>query len=257
MLVFLLLSSIGPMLFLLVYDFKLGAARDWDIMAIGTYPMTLLIVISLFKLYKQDFMLLGKMCIIISMMHTFPWIWVNASETASVQRFEMMINTPNWTNYAQATARDELGVIYRDRGETAEALEKFKQAYDLTANNRYLFKAGVCYYNLKDYPNSLGVFSYLVGMKDSLNFEVPFYLATTYRALNELDSSIYYYKKSLTLRPEEAIVFYCLAYVWLEKGNVDNSKHYYELAYKHGYDPEYLKGLNKQIEIVAKELTPN
>ncbi len=244
---FLILSCIGPLVFLCIFNPKLGFARDWDILAVIAYPITLLVGIGLIQYFKHDLYPLAFTIIVISLLHTIPWIALNSSRSASIARFETLITIPHWSNFSKATARDELGIYYRDRGENEKALPLFKEAYNLTYNNRYLLNAGKLHYLMKDYRNSLSVFEFLAGMKDSLNYEVPFYLASTYQAIGEFPKAIHYYHRSLQQKPDESITYFCLGYAYLETGDKLKAEQYAQLAIRYGYDPSEVERLMNRI----------
>ena len=253
-LLFLLTSLVGPLLFFLTFNPLLGFARDWDIMAIIAYPLTLFISFSILKYSnKKQAIKIGTVTIILSLFHTIPWVLINANQNKSIRRFTIIMNTPHWSKDSKAKARDELSSLFMKQEQYEKAIKYLKEAYNLTYNNRYLFKAGVSSFKIKDYATAGKIFEYLNTQKDSLNFDVPFYLATLYEIAGEYDKALNLYFKALRMDSTKAIAYYCIANIYEKKNNINEAIKYCNIAKEKGYSISEINNLLNKIKVKLKK----
>jgi len=224
-LIFLLVCCAGPLFFLSAFNPKLGYARDWDIFAITAFPATLLLGTVIIESSMKRIFRIAFPLVIISVLHTVPWIWVNSSEPLSRARFELLSDTPHWTNFAKGTARESLATYYRDNGENERYLTHYETAFDLTGNKRYFSNIANMYSNLGD-AERLRAFT----KKDSLNAAGYFYLGTIYLERNILDRALIEYERAYALDADYPGLHLQFGQVYIKTGRFDESIREFKLA---------------------------
>jgi tetratricopeptide (TPR) repeat protein len=153
----LLLAAAGPLCMLVFLDPKLGSARDWDLFSLLALPATLLIAERLTRLQKQDMHRIIVPLIGVAFLHTVPWILVNSSETASLDRFNRLAGTPWWSETSKGIAYEALGTYESEHARYGAAADAYAVAYEHTGNIRY-YRNVIAMYQKGDDPDGLGRF---------------------------------------------------------------------------------------------------
>jgi len=194
--IFLLLSSAGAVFFMVVFNPKLGYARDWDIFAIAAFPLTLILTDAIIGMSKENLYRIGFPLVFVSLLHTASWVAVNASENVSVARYESITQAPWWPESARGLAHDELGQYYFTLDDFDNYIFQYRKAFSLTGNTRYyknvvkmqahLMRIG----ELEEYVNS-----------NSPNPDGWFYLGSAYLKAEQWDDAHRALAKALELHP--------------------------------------------------------
>lgn len=165
---FLLLCSLGALFFMCAFHMKLGFARDWDFFALVAFPLLLLTGMIVVKHAQGGMFGIGFTILVISLLHTAPWIFLNSSESCSLNRMQNLLGTPSWSPATKALALDELAGFYADTGRIRESITASKQAYYLTGNIRCFRNVVNGYYALKETDGAICFLKTAAG-RDSLN----------------------------------------------------------------------------------------
>ncbi len=124
---FLAVSTGLALIYLILVDPMLGP-RDWDLMALFGAPMILLIGSYLFRGTREPGTAASGMIIGAILVHTLPWILVNADQDRSVEMtLAMVVDDPHYANPA-ARAPKSMGVILSRAGYHEAAAELFRTA---------------------------------------------------------------------------------------------------------------------------------
>lgn len=118
------------------------------------------------------------------------------------------------------------GVKLKKEGKTTEALAKFEQAVKLKPGYvEALYEEGWCYNDIKDYNKAIKALRQVVPVWTNVP-KCHFELAYAFDNTNAIDSAVYYYNKTLELKPDYSGVFKQLGYIAYKKddytGTLDN-----------------------------------
>ncbi|MFC1489934.1 tetratricopeptide repeat protein [Candidatus Latescibacterota bacterium] len=209
------MCCLGPLLFLVAFNPKLGYARDWDIFGIIAFPATLWLgVLIIENVKKADLLKVALPLLAISFIHTVSWIGVNSSGTASFARFVNLSKTPYLTDYAKSMAHESIASYYFDETDFRKSAEHYELAYDYSNNIRFFMNFIAACGKLNDYE-LLERFS----KKYDNIAEGHFYLGVCYLEQNKLEAAMEEFEKTLILNPEYSEAYFKLgvAYVIMKK----------------------------------------
>lgn len=135
---FLALSSLLLFVPLVILKPELGFARDWDLFSIFSIPLTVLVALRLIHL-KEKRAVKALIIIGISLIHTLPWIGVNADEDMSVLRAEKLASADYWAKYSKSLLYNDLSRYYYHKRNLEKALELSEKSYENEQNPRFLW----------------------------------------------------------------------------------------------------------------------
>jgi hypothetical protein len=143
--------SIPIGLFLWVFRPALGMARDWDLFAnCGVMVVSVAYVVAR-RVTRQRWDELMKFAmpsvLVASVVLTFAWVVVNASERLSVARYRSILRYDT-TNAGYA--HENLSLHFHDKGDVAGEIHALERAVEFSPNPRYWFKLGLRYYSIGD-----------------------------------------------------------------------------------------------------------
>ncbi len=246
-LIFLLVSAFCTLFFMLVFRPDIGLARDWDLFSIITYPITLFIVFALLKTGEKA----GEMVvfiIMISILHTVPWIIVNSNETMSLERAEKMNTIEYLPDHSKAVTYDILRQFYQersgleaflkhqrkdfDRGDLGKAARFAELSYKYENNPRYLFDAAYLY--LKNGNTEKAVPMFLRVTKSDFRNKHLAYTNLTQIALENRDynSAIKYMNAVINLFPDKEEPYINLGTLYYNLGQARNAYSMFSKAKK-------------------------
>lgn len=132
---------------MLLIDPKLGAARDWDLLAAHASALTALAVAVVPPAHLRPGRLTAA-----ALACSLPWFMLSLDAPAAAGRLAVVAR--GFPPYAQSYAFEGLGMYYRDRGESAKAADMYRTAtMILPGNARFhalLGAACVTLYNESD-----------------------------------------------------------------------------------------------------------
>ncbi len=196
--IFLSILVISFLVFLFLFKPTLGFARDWDLFSLFSFPTAILIALLLLKIREIKLYRIAIPLLLISGVHTFSWILINADEEQSLERAEFMLKTPYWANKSKALLADDLSHFFIEKKNSKKALQMSKVAYEYEKNPRYLYRMATLSYNLKNLSDADKYFKELTNADYKLA-SVYNYLGDINLVLKNLNRSEAYYKKSFSL----------------------------------------------------------
>jgi tetratricopeptide (TPR) repeat protein len=135
---FLVFSVILLLIPAFIIKSELGFARDWDLFSLFAIPATVLVAYAVIIMKenraKMSFIIIG-----ISLLHTIPWILLNADEELSVNRAEQLATTEHWSGYAKSLIYNDLSKYYYKKKNFEKAFELIERSYDNEKNPRFLW----------------------------------------------------------------------------------------------------------------------
>ena len=91
-----------------VFNAVLGAGRDWDVLSPMAIPLSLYAALVLLKRFRNIRRELAVFALALLVLHTGPWVAVNASREKSLTRFADLADNGYWSVYAKAYAYELL-----------------------------------------------------------------------------------------------------------------------------------------------------
>lgn len=240
-----------------VFNKAIGVSRDWDIFSPLAIPVTLAGIIILQKFNEKTFGKIGLILLPVVLLHTIPWILVNASEKKSLMRFVHLTEKSNWSKYAKGYAYDELRYYYSNkndnemafqyafravregpqdlrlktnlanqyylRGDTVEAIVELKEINKIAPDfaDAY-YHLGLIFNAQNFYGEAIKNFQKAVSL-DSLNAGFHYALGNAYLMMNDLAKTRQSYERALTIYPHYVETLINLGMVYLKLGNVEKS----------------------------------
>ena len=184
---FFTIATACVLIFTFVLNPKLGLSRDWDLFSLPGIPYTLLglhLAISRIK-DSQRLISIGTMCVAVNLLHTAPWILVNADENRSIDRFTLMIQTQ--TVLTPHYAYEELGTYFRGKDQPESAVEFYEKAIEASPDNWRLHTL----------------------------------LGGTLSSLGRYDEAIRILEVAKELSPEESLIYWHLGTAYMDNGMYD------------------------------------
>jgi tetratricopeptide (TPR) repeat protein len=136
---FSLLVLVPSLIYLCLFRTEIGVARDWDLfsmVALGLLPLSYLAVVRAQQIGGWGHSLTRALvpAIVLTIVLGTAWIGINASWVRSSQRFERLLEfDPTHSGYA----RENLALLYHDKGDLARATRIMEEALKLEANDRH------------------------------------------------------------------------------------------------------------------------
>lgn len=203
--IFFMIVILFSFLFAFLMDPKLGYARDWDLFSSTGLGYTLLGIYLGFDYFRQA--KIKKLNYIImavtftALFCTLPWIWMNAQEGKSVERFKTLLDLDVKRS---AYGHEILAIYYRDRGLRTEEMEEWEKALSIVGNERYAEHLGLSYLKLGRYQEAIAAF-----------------------------------KKAIQLNPSSASAYNNLGFALFRVGEYEEARKQYQMSIK--LDPYYFK----------------
>jgi tetratricopeptide (TPR) repeat protein len=197
---FLLWLSIFSLAFAFFIDPKLGYPRDWDMFAFSALGYTFLGVHIFLKSWREAKM--GNLryvtisLLFTSLISTVPWIYVNASEKKSVERFEYLLDLDE---IRSAYGRENLAMYYNQRGDSQKEIKQWEKAIKLTGSARYITNLALVYYNQKNYDLALKELERSVKIDSTFDF-THFCLGEIFVKAGKYEEAIAEYRKAIKFR---------------------------------------------------------
>lgn len=284
----LLISSIFSLLFIFVYDSKLGRA-DWDLRAFPGIFFTLL-GIWLFIKYGNlwmGFKNYGLILVMVSFFHTAPWIFVNANRQMSIERYILITkNDPHAQNkddegiwkvgrildYAGLGEKAEeifkhglqenpgdlgnyayLGKHYFEQKKYDQAIIYLEKAIQLEPQSQNIrFLLGRAYSRTMDFPKAS---FHLEKVKDTYNNEPVLvgYLAISYLVLNRAEEAKGILEEFLSKNPKSGLMHQLLGLTFLSLQDSSSARKEWELAAKLTPEGSSAKTLLEALKEITEE----
>jgi hypothetical protein len=206
--IFLILAALGGLAFICGVNSLLGMSRDWDLFSSFGLPLCILSVYGWNRLVpdqhvRRRFLIL---MVGITLLHTMPWLIVNAYGEKSYKRFVMLADQRLWSNRAIAHAYDALGGYFYKYGNHRQALYYYLKYFQLDANNpRLLMNIGIAYAKLGDTLKS-NMFIRRAADYGSTDEDVFYHTGVELERQNKPDEALYYLRRGLLLDSTSAVM---------------------------------------------------
>ncbi len=143
---FAVLIFVPCLVFLIIFDAKLGMARDWDlftITSVGLIPIAALVLTRVRPFMRREAIaLITSPAMVMSLVLAVAWIGINASPEASIARFESILEyDKTHGSYAYETLAKQL----HDEHRLGEAIAAMEKAVAVTYNPRLMILLSVYY----------------------------------------------------------------------------------------------------------------
>lgn len=261
---FLGLSLITGLVYAFTINPVLGYSRDWDMFSVSVFPLTLAIVYILIEKHTVNLNRIAFPLVVISLLHTIPWILLNHSESASVKRAEHMAKTSYWNGHAKAALYDELKSFYYAAGDDKKSTEYATQAYREKPSERYLlslarqkintgaeaealalleqlsatnynrkevtFLLGTLYYNKKDFHKA-EMFLRETAAIDRTNYEAFYLLGQVYMLSGRAGQAADHFKAAIRINPNRLEAYTSLGGIYYDMGNNEDAMAVFRKAY--------------------------
>jgi tetratricopeptide (TPR) repeat protein len=199
---FLIWLSVFSLAFAFFIDPKLGYPRDWDMLAFSSLGYTFLGGYIFLKSWREanmgDLRYIILCLLFTSLFSTAPWIYVNASERKSVERFEYLLDLDKGR---MGSGRENLAMYYDSRGEWEKEIQQWEKGIAVSGNARYIINLGVIYYNQRKYDPALRELKRSLGIDSTFAF-THFYLGKIYARTKEYEEAIAEYRKAIKFGPD-------------------------------------------------------
>jgi len=267
---FFALLLVPSILFILIFDPKLGMARDWDLFST---PMAIVgLVVILLAVTGKYFVALSKYSKTIlvygSIVFVSVWIIMNSSEPKQLTRAEKLLTI---SDKNRSYSIELLGHYYWQVIDDKEkALELFYQIDEISRSARICqkitqleyklgnyFKAiksahmgiekndkmidlyilcGASYQKLKQPVKALELL-HQARRLDPKRYNTYSYIGNTYIQMDSLDQALMAHKMSIRLKPDEATCYFNTAFVYIETKMFDSAQAYVNAGLK--INPKY------------------
>ena len=169
---------------------------------------------------------IGTLCIVVSLLHTVPWILLNNNERKAIDRFELLIETE--TIRSLHYAYEELATYSINTNRPEDGIRYYRKAIEASPNNwRLHILLGARLGELERYDEAIAELE--TGKKlapktaktegDTFLKSILHYnLGTAYCRKELYDRAIPEYEKTIALNPNNAEAHFYLGYsYWVEK----------------------------------------
>jgi len=198
---FLLILSGSMLAYAFFMDPKLGYPRDWDLFAFTGLGYTIL-GIHLFlkgsremKLKNLRYVTLGLLAA--SLISTIPWIYVNASEKKSVERFGYLLDLDKKRS---PSGRENLAIYYEEKGEWQKEIQQWEKAIAITGSARYIDNLATVYFNNQQFDLALRELKRSIAVDSVFDF-THFGIAEVYVKTGRYEEAITEYRKAIKAKP--------------------------------------------------------
>jgi tetratricopeptide (TPR) repeat protein len=246
--VFLLIHAAAFAIAFVLMDRKLGYARDWDILT----PQIGGVVLLAALLWQEESELREDPGILpplrtaapwVALLLVWPWLAVNASRGASLERFADIKG--DFPAFPRAYATEELAKYYRDHGDLHRALPLYEECVRIYPRNpRTRILLGSSYYDLDQVDEAIAQFD------EALKLDPKSWLALDARsriALKRKDYATAYdiSRRETEIRSNDPDAWGTLGYAALQLGHYAESNNAFEKAAGLRVDPKlyYYAGL--------------
>lgn len=198
---FLAILSISTLAYAFFMDPKLGYPRDWDLFAFTGLSYTVLGTYLFLKGSKEmklkelRYVTLGLLAA--SLISTIPWIYVNASEKKSVERFGYLLDLDNKRS---PYGRENLAIYYDNKGERQKEIQQWEKAIAINGSARYIDNLATVYFNNQQFDSALQELKRSLAVDSVFDF-THFGLAEVYVQTGRFEEAITEYRKAIKAKP--------------------------------------------------------
>ena len=208
----------------------LGASRDWDVFAPMAVPLALMTALLLLHRYGRWTRDLAVLALCILLIHTVPWITINASAELSLRRFSDLSRNPRWSGFARGYAYDELATHYFYGEDLSRALRYSLASIEADPGNvRYLYNAGLRYMVANRHEEAIRMFEQVIRKREDY-LDARLNLGTIYVNLERYRDAREQFEQALRLAPASVFAHSKLAHICWREGREQEASELYSKA---------------------------
>jgi tetratricopeptide (TPR) repeat protein len=227
----------------LVFNTNIGVSRDWDLFSPMAIPLALLTSIILIERFPAKSGMLSSLAVLVMLVHTGPWIALNAGTDSSKARFIHLAENGFWSGHAKGYGYSTLSKYHDALGDRTVAVMYSKLASKGDPGNpRYLYDTAELYDKLGQYSEAAEMYRKVIEKRPEDIVAIN-NLGVDYLHLGRLDLAGNVFLKAQSIDSTNLSSFKNLAYVYFTTYSLES---YLELYDKSRIDPErkaYLRGL--------------
>jgi len=229
-LMFLATTAIFYVLEFLVFNENIGVSRDWDLFSPLAVPLALMTALILIERFPGSRGPLPATVLAVIIVHTAPWILLNADRERSELRFVNLVEAGYWSDHARGYGYSTLGTYYSRHGKTEHAIRFTEAASNADRGNVKLkYNLASLYDDLKDYPKAIELYTRVIGM-DPDHLAARNNLGVVYMSTGDLGRALEEFSE-ITARDSSYVAAYKnLAYIYLVTGRMDECLGLFETA---------------------------
>jgi tetratricopeptide (TPR) repeat protein len=218
--IFLATAALFPLLLAAVLNPEVGFFRDWDVLAVLLFPLTvwagrLLVRNAAVPGFLADAALLIAGA---SALHTALWVGVNAGAGPATARFRDLLEGATLSRHARSYGWETLGSLYDRTGRPDEALAAFEEANRASAGNpRHWISLGALHMDAGRYEEAVRAFARAIE-KAPERAEAYLGLARVYLRWGKPGEALLPLERARLLAPDDAQVWFETGNAWFDLG---------------------------------------
>jgi tetratricopeptide (TPR) repeat protein len=220
----------------------LGYARDWDIFSstgLGYTLLGLYLGLDYFRqagIKKLNYMIMAVTST--ALFCTLPWIYVNAQEHKSVERFKALLDLDvERSGYGH----EILATYYGDRGLLNEEMEEWKKGVSVAENERYIINLGNTYWKLGRHQEAIATYKKAIQLNPN-SAEGYNNLGVALSHLGEYKEAVKQYQKSIQLDSNYFLAYSNLGALFAGMGNYEEALKVLKATIQ--INPDYFEAYN-------------
>jgi tetratricopeptide (TPR) repeat protein len=259
---------------LLVFSPALGMSRDWITLVI--YPTGVIIASAYGVLHFLEPALLRRRILLLAAGITFAsstsWIVLNSSADTALARFKVLPNETTWGVKTQASAYEELAILYRKHMDATNAIANYRKYLEVDSTNGRIWSGlANIYLLIGDEDRQMAC------SEEAINHGVSYVdvyneLGLLYASRNRFEDAIAVTRKGLVQNPQSAVAYHNLGTFILQRDSnvykeavpyfaraVDLNPSYSKACYEAGMCWYHLKDFDACIFYLQRylQLAPN
>ncbi len=198
---FVMLSVASGLVFIFLMNPELGMSRDWDVFSLFTAAVLVGAAMACLKYVGSQTVRRRVLVIasLIGVLHTIPWIALNATEEQALARFGVLQDSRFWGTTAVINSYDELAAFYHARNDLPRSREFYNKfiAVD-SGNGRILANCAIICQELHDDSSAIRYFEQAIRHNTIVKTSYTD-LGKLYAKYNRLQEAIAVARKGLTM----------------------------------------------------------
>jgi len=213
--------SLYFVLIFIVGNKLLGVSRDWDVFAPMAVPIALFTAVVLLNRYRRNARDLALFAGFVLVLHTVPWIAINASTGLSLQRFADLTLNSRWSGFARGYGCDVLGTYYFYHEDMPQALGYSIASIKADPGNvRYLYNAATRHMMAGRHDDAVRMFENVV-QRNPDYLDARLNLGTIYMNLERFEDARKEFLEAVRIDSTSAAACSKLARVYWKEGRRD------------------------------------
>ena len=229
---FLLIASVFPLAFLLIFNPGLGYPRDWDIFVFAFIAPTLLGLTLLIDAGRENESFTRSaalMILVLGGLHTLPWVMVNASQERSLARYNRILDSDVLRSvHARAFACEEAAIYFREKRELDRSVQYYHRAIEADSTSYRIWGSLAGVLEAKGrmeeaeaaYRKALSI--------ESGSLALTFHFAQFLNSRERFGDSVEYFRRAIDLDPRHSPSHWNLAVLYFKLSEYEKSRDEFE-----------------------------